>query len=251
MQEKQNWNAAQYADNARFVADLAEPVVELLAPKKGERLLDLGCGDGALTLKFKEMGLDVTGVDPSENMVKASQALGLDAKIAAGEELPFRNEFDAVFSNAALHWVNDIDKVVANVKTSLKNGGRFVGEFGGKGNVAAIATAMIAILNKHGIDGEKLFPWYFPTVAEFSKLLEKHGFEIKYIELIPRPTFLKTGMRNWLKTFANPFIKGLKADISEQILDEAVALLKPSLSDDSGNWTADYVRLRFAAFLPE
>lgn len=249
IKEAQSWSAEGYARNARFVADLGQPVLELLAPRPGERILDLGCGDGALTVKLVQAGADVVGADASAELVAAARALGLDARIADGQALDFGPEFDAVFSNAALHWMRQPDAVIAGVRRALKPGGRFVGEFGGHGNVAAIVTALVAALNARGLDGAARVPWFFPTPAEYAAKLETQGFRVDSIGLVPRPTPLPTGMRGWLDTFANPFLDGIDAAARASILDEAQALLAPSLRDQSGNWSADYVRLRFAATL--
>ena len=204
----QDWQAERYARNARFVADLGQPVVELLAPEPGERILDLGCGDGALTRKLAELGCDVVGVDAGPDMIRVARELGLDAHVVDGHELAFEREFDAVFSNAALHWMKrDPDAVVAGVARALKPGGRFVGEFGGHGNVAAIVTALLAVLARRDLDGMRGHPWYFPTPAAYRKCLEAHGFRVESIDLIPRPTPLPTGMSAWLDTFAEPMLK--------------------------------------------
>src|SRR5262249_47518213 len=165
----QTWNPERYARNARFVSDLGAPVVELLAPRTGERILDLGCGDGALTAKLVEMGCDVVGVDASAAQVDAARKLGLDARVADGENLPFKGEFDVVFSNAALHWMrNAPDKVIAGAYRALRPGGRFVAECGGHGCVNKIKTALVDALNRRGSDGEAASPWYFPTVEDYS-----------------------------------------------------------------------------------
>ena len=159
MSEGQHWEAQRYARNARFVADLGQPVVELLAPQPGERILDLGCGDGALTRKLVELGCSVVGVDAGPDMIRAARELGLDAHVVDGHELAFEREFDAVFSNAALHWMKrDPQEVIAGVARALRPGGRFVGEMGGHGNVAAIVTALLAVLERRGIDGQPAMP---------------------------------------------------------------------------------------------
>ena len=249
IKEVQSWSAEGYARNARFVADLGQPVLDLLAPRAGERILDLGCGDGALTAKLVAAGATVVGADASAELVAAARALGLDARIADGQALAFDAEFDAVFTNAALHWMRDADAVIAGVRRALKPGGRFVGEFGGHGNVAAIVTALIAVLNARGIDGAARVPWFFPTPAEYAAKLEAQGFTVETIGLVPRPTPLPTGMRGWLDTFASPFLEGLDGPARIAVLDEVAALLATNLRDQSGRWTADYVRLRFAATL--
>ena len=246
----QDWQAERYARNARFVADLGQPVVELLAPEPGERILDLGCGDGVLTKKLAELGCDVVGVDAGPDMIRVARELGLDAHVVDGHELAFEREFDAVFSNAALHWMKrDPDAVVAGVARALKPGGRFVGEFGGHGNVAAIVTALLAVLARRDLDGMRGHPWYFPTPAAYRKRLEAHGFRVESIDLIPRPTPLPTGMSAWLDTFGEPMLKLLPESERPAVKEEAVELLAPALRDEAGNWTADYVRLRFRAVL--
>ena len=246
----QDWPADRYAAHARFVADLASPVVELLAPRPGERILDLGCGDGVLTAKLAELGCSVVGVDGAPDMVRSAVARGVDARIMDGQALAFGPEFDAVFSNAALHWMKaDPDAVIAGVARALRPGGRFVGEMGGHGNVAAITVALVAALNRRGIDGAALIPWYFPTPGGYRSRLERQGFVVQRIELLPRPTALASGMAAWLHTFAGPFLHGLPPEEREGVEREVVDLLGSSLCDPEGNWTADYVRLRFAAIL--
>jgi SAM-dependent methyltransferase len=259
--EPQDWSADRYAVNARFVADLGGAVLDLLAPQPGERILDLGCGDGALTARLAATGAVVVGVDGSPDMVRAAQARGLDAHVADGQALAFEAEFDAVFSNAALHWMPDGAAVIAGVFRALKPGGRFVGEFGGHGNVAAIVTALGAVLGARGLDAGKLRRWY-PTAERYAAMLEAGGFTVKRAWLIPRPTKLPTGMRGWLSTFADPFLAGLphlgggpgSAGLSDHdraaIVEEVVALLEPALRTDTGEWIADYVRLRFQATKP-
>jgi trans-aconitate methyltransferase len=244
---RQTWDAAQYAREGRFVADLASGVVDLVDPKPGERILDLGCGDGALTAKLAEAGAKVTGIDSSPGMVAAAQARGLDARLGSAEALDFHEEFDAIFSNAALHWMLHQEEVLAGVGRALKPGGRFAAEMGGHGNIAAIQVALLAVFRNYGIDaaaGQN----YFPTPASYRSRLERHGFDVKYIELIPRPTPLpESGMRGWLQTFRRGLFEQLPEAKREAALDETTLLLKPVLCDDLGRWTADYVRLRFLA----
>lgn len=245
----QVWSAETYAHNARFVADLGAPLLSLLNPQAGEDILDLGCGDGALTVQIAQSGARVVGVDGSASMVAAAVAAGLDARVMNGEALGFQRQFDAVFSNAALHWMLRPDAVLEGVARALKPGGRFVAEFGGHGNVAAIVVAMLAVVRR--FDGGETVrpPWYFPTAGEYEQKLKQHGFVIEQIALIPRPTLLATGMEAWLKVFAQSFLSHLSQSDQERARAEAVALLRPALCDGSGNWIADYVRLRFSARL--
>ena len=243
---RQQWSAGSYDKHARFVSDLASGVVEWLAPTPGERILDLGCGDGVLTEELRGMGADVVGVDSSEDFITSAKARGLDARLMDGEALSFASEFDAVFSNAALHWMPKADAVVSGIARALKPGGRFVAEFGGHGNVAAIVTAMRAIAGKRGGDLVLANPWYFPAPQVYQALLERHGFAVRRIALIPRPVVLKTGIEGWLMLFRKPFFAQF-GDGAQQALDETIELLRPALCDADGNWTADYVRLRVEA----
>jgi trans-aconitate methyltransferase len=244
--DSQTWNAAQYARNGRFVADLAGGALGLLNAQPGERILDLGCGDGALTTKIAATGAKVTGVDSSPSMVVAAQARGINARLLNAEALGFDHEFDAVFSNAALHWMRDQDAVLASVHRALKANGRFVAEMGGHGNIAAIQVALSAVFAKHGIDAAQAEQNYFPTPASYESRLRRQGFDVEYIELIPRPTPLpEDGMRGWLETFRRGLFEQLPEPERAAALDETTRLLEPFLCDDSGQWTADYVRLRF------
>ena len=246
----QSWSARSYADNARFVADLGLPVVELLAPRIGERILDLGCGDGALTERIAALGPHVVGIDASPELVDAARARGLDVALGDAHELGFEAEFDAVFSNAALHWMLRPDAVVLGVVHALRPGGRFVGEMGGFGNVAAISLAMRTVLLEAGVDGLAIRPWYFPSPREYRRLLEVCGFQVDMIELIPRPTPLPTGMAGWLETFGEPFLRHIPPASRPRARARAVELLSTVLRDDDGAWFADYVRLRFRATKP-
>jgi len=244
----QQWNAAQYARNARFVSTLGQPVLDLLNPRPGERILDLGCGDGALTEKLAAAGAVVVGVDGAADMVAAAQRRGIDARLMDGAALSFTQEFDAVFSNAVLHWVRGQDEMMKQVYRVLKPGGRFVAEMGGHGNVAAIHVALLAVLDRHGYRDREEGVNYYPSPESYRERLERNGFRVEKMALIPRPTPLpESGMEGWLRTFRRGVLDGLPKDVAEAVVKETTALLEHVLRDEAGKWTADYVRLRFIA----
>lgn len=242
-----DWNPSRYDEHARFVSDYGHAVVDLLDPKPGERILDLGCGDGALSVELTRRGASVVGVDRSAEMIRAAITRGVDARMMSGDALTFQGEFDAVFTNATLHWIPEADAVIAGVSKALRPGGRFVGEFGGHGNVAAITVALRAAIEKRGVGCRDFSPWFFPTPESYTKRLERGGFVVDQIALIPRPTLLPTNMSGWLQTFAGPFFAQCDPGDIPGIIEDTVGLLRPALCDDQGVWTADYVRLRFAA----
>ncbi len=243
----QTWDAAQYAANGRFVADLAGVIFGWLDGKPGERVLDLGCGDGALTEKIAALGCDVTGCDADTSMLSAAAARGLKTVQSDMRELPFQNEFDAVFSNAALHWVVEQDRVLERVHKSLKPGGRFVAEMGGLGNIAAIRVALRTALEPFGIDSEMEAASFYPSAETYRELLEEHGFRVERMELVPRPTLLQVGMDGWLRTFRKGVLARLSEADRDAVVSRAVGLLEPVLQDADGTWWGDYVRLRFRA----
>ena len=250
MSAAQTWDPASYARNARFVSDLGSPVVDLLAPKPGERVLDLGCGDGVLTKRLADLGCEVVAVDSSLPQVEAARKLGLNAHVISAEDLQYKEEFDAVFSNAVLHWIRRADAAIAGVYRSLKPGGRFVAECGGHGCVHKIRTALVQALDRRGYDGEARVPWYFPTPGDYATRLERAGFRVDSIALIPRPTPLPGDIVDYLETFALSFFQGFSDEARSEYLQEVRTVLEPQLRDPNGTWVADYVRLRFAATRP-
>jgi len=243
----QSWNPTAYAEIGSFVPALGAGVLEWLNPQPGERILDLGCGDGQLTSKLAAAGAEVVGVDASPEMVAGACSKGIDARVCNAEALPFAAEFDAVSSNAALHWVRHQDAMLAGVKRALKPGGRFVAEMGGHGNIAAIQVALMAVLERHGCAGLEDGVNYYPTPAAYRARLERQGFTVEEIQLIPRPTPLSAGMHNWLTTFRSGVLAAVPEHLRQTVVEETVALLEPVLRDEQGNWTGDYVRLRFIA----
>jgi len=245
----QTWDPQAYSRNGAFVHELAGGVLEWLAARPDERLLDLGCGDGQLTQRIAATGASVQGVDASKQMVEAARSRGIAADQAEAEKLPYPDaSFDAVFSNAALHWVRDQDAMMAETHRVLKLGGRFVAEMGGHGNIAAIRVALMAVLARHGYADREDGVNYYPTAEGYTRRLERQGFHVQQIALIPRPTTLaEGGMAGWLRTFRRGVLDSVPESVRSKVVEETTALLAPALRDEEGNWVADYVRLRFIA----
>jgi trans-aconitate methyltransferase len=251
MSDKPNWNARLYDDKHSFVWKLAAGVLELLDPKPGERILDLGCGTGHLTSKIAEAGTHVVGVDRSPEMIAQAREKhpALRFEVMDARELVLDGSFDAVFSNATLHWIHEPERVIVGIAELLKPGGRFVAEFGGKGNTGELLRAVERVWTKHALPGPMPRPWYYPTVAEYSSLLEKHGLEATYAILFDRPTPLddgERGLRNWLDMFGASFVASLSEATRNQLKDEIERELHPILYRD-GHWLMDYRRLRVSA----
>lgn len=251
-----DWSAADYGQHAGFVVDLAADLIDWLAPSPGERVLDLGCGDGSMSLRLLARDVAVTGVDASPAMVAAACEQGVPAMVLDGHDLATGTAgtgYDAVFSNAALHWMkHDPDSVIAGVATVLRPGGRFVAEFGAAGNVAPIQAALRAEAHARGHDAEALDPWFFPTKADYRARLENAGFIVERIECFERPTALPSDMTDWLSTLARPFVTAFAAGPERDgYVAAVVERLRPQLADADGRWHAPYVRLRFIARQPE
>ena len=246
------WNPADYAANAAFVPAMGAPVLALLDPRPGEHILDLGCGDGVLTEQIVAAGASVIGVDASAEMIAAAQARGLDARVADGQQLDFGPDFDAAFSNAALHWMLDANAVAAGVFAALKPGARFVGEMGGDGNVAAIWRAVRAELAARGHTPRSQDTHWYPTVDDFTGTYAAAGFVEIDARLIPRPTPLPTGIGGWVRTFRSGLMDtdGLSPDEQEAIGAAVERRLEGTLRQPDGSWVADYVRLRFSMRKP-
>lgn len=246
------WNADLYDDKHSFVFQYGENVLELLDVKAGERVLDLGCGTGYLTHQIKLLGSIVTGADASPEMIEKARHTypDVDFVVADGAAFSFNETFDAVFSNAALHWMKDADATIRNVYQCLNKGGRFCAEMGGKGNVQEMIKATVAVLTKHGYTADMgNIPWYFPSTAEYASKLEAAGFRVTYTAHFDRPTLLqdgRQGVAKWLHMFGSSFFKAIPDTELSQILDEITDLLEPAYNNN-GQWYSDYKRLRFIA----
>jgi trans-aconitate methyltransferase len=246
------WNSALYEKNHAFVWQYGESIVELLAPQAGEQILDLGCGTGQLTEKIAQTGAFVQGIDSSLSMISTAKVNypHINFSVADASSFQVEEPLDAVFSNAVLHWIKQPDAVINCVENALKPGGRFVAEFGGKGNVGAIVRAILSVLSEIGCEEpEALNPWYFPSIGEYASLLEKQGFDVGYAVLFDRPTPLEggsAGMVNWIEMFAGEFLSGLSEDVRSQVMNAVEERLRPALYRD-GNWIADYRRIRVVA----
>jgi trans-aconitate methyltransferase len=241
------WDADQYTRTASFVVEMGEPVLELLSPRLGERILDVGCGDGKLTQRLVDVGAIVVGVDASSAMVEAARKRGIDAHLMSADALEFQAEFDAVFSNAALHWVLQPAKALAGIYRALKPGGRLIAEFGGYGNIHDICVALQTVLARRGVDFHAVSPWYFPSPDEYSALLRGAGFTVDSIGLIDRPTRINGDVSEWLALFASSMLEALPAGERRPAVDEMHKMLEPKMVGADGVWTAGYVRLRLAA----
>ena len=247
------WNAAQYDAKHAFVYEKAKGLVELLAPKAGERILDLGCGTGTLASEIAGRGAEILGVDLSEEMISQARkkfpALKFEALDA--RELRFNAEFDAVFSNAVLHWIPEAEQVIAGMAQALKPGGRFVAEFGGKGNIQRLVEGFHTAFSALGMrEPDGASPWFYPSVAEYSGLLERHGLEVREASLFERPTVLEEGERgleNWIRVFREMFIEQMGEETAQQWIREVERQCRAELFKD-GSWELDYRRLRIAAW---
>ncbi len=249
MMTQDSWNTDLYEQQHAFVWQYGESLLELLAPQAGEKILDLGCGTGQLTAKIAESGAFVQGIDSSLAMISTAQSNYPHINFVAADARNFQVEepLDAVFSNAVLHWIKQPDAAIDCVEKALKPGGRFVAEFGGKGNVGAIARALLKVLSEIGCEEpESLNPWYFPSIGEYALLLENQGFDVSYAVLFDRPTPLEggtAGMVNWIEMFAGGFLSGLSQEVRSRAIKQVEERLRPALYRD-GNWSADYRRIR-------
>ena len=251
MVETAKWDAGLYDEKHSFVWKMAAGLLELLEVRPGEKILDVGCGTGHLTAKIAADGAQVTGIDQSAEMIQEARAAypALRFEVMDARGLSFPNRFDAVFSNATLHWIKEPERAVAGIAGVLRPGGRFVAEFGGKGNIAGLVTAVERAWPKAGLRQPMPNPWYYPSLAEYASLLEKHGMEVTYGLLFDRPTPLEDGERglpNWLDMFGRAITETMPKDQRERLLQEVQREARASLFLN-GRWVLDYRRLRVVA----
>jgi SAM-dependent methyltransferase len=234
-----DWDATDYARVGGFVAQLGEAALDLLDPQPGEHILDVGCGDGTLTLKIKEAGADVVGIDNNLSMIGAAKAKGLDARLMDAAQMKFGEAFDAAFSNATLHWVLDKERAARAIWFALKNGGRFAGEMGGEGNLAALREALDDVLVTRGFGPPTYAANWYPSPEDFIAVYEQAGFKDVDARLIERPTPLEHGVQAWVTTFRKGWLD--RAGVPDEDRPEIAA----AVADRVGSNVADYVRLRF------
>lgn len=246
-----DWNTSLYDQKHAFVSEYGKGLLPLLEPKAGEFILDLGCGSGHLAHAIAQSGAHVVGIDSSASMIETARIAYPDIEflVADARDFAFPFTFDAIFSNATLHWVREAEQVVQRIVVALKPGGRFVAEFGGKGNVAIITTAVEQSLEE--ITHAKVdLGWYFPSIGEYASLLEQHGLAVQTALLFDRPTQLEEGekgLRNWIQMFGDRIFTTVSEEVKQQALERTEEKVRKYLFKD-GNWFADYKRLRIVAY---
>lgn len=251
----QEWDADRYEDSGRFVSEEAADLVDLLDPRPGERVLDLGCGTGHLTAEIADRGVEVVGLDNASDMLAEARERypGLDFVEGDIRDVRFEEPFDAVFSNAALHWVPEAEAAVETIHEALGPEGRFVAEFGGAGNVERVIDGLCTAIEARGADARRHHPWYFPTIGEYTALLEAHGFQPRFARLFDRPIEMdagERGLREWLAMFGEAFFADVPDEEREAILADTEDRLRADLYDPAAEaWTIDYVRIRVRAVI--
>jgi trans-aconitate methyltransferase len=245
-----NWNTSLYDQKHSFVSEYGKSLIPLLEPQPGESILDIGCGTGHLTKAIAETGTHVIGIDSSASMIETARTTypDLEFQVADARNFTFPTPFDAVFSNAALHWIPEAEEVVRSIAIALKPGGRFVVEFGGKGNIATIISALQQSLREIA-NREADFGWYYPSIGEYTSLLERYGLTVRLALLFDRPTKLEdgeNGLRNWLLMFRRDMLEKLSDEMRSQVIERTEAQAHDLLFKE-GHWIADYRRLRVVA----
>lgn len=249
---RQQWNSQLYQTHHSWVWQYGRDLLELLAPKAGECILDLGCGTGQLTADIANRGAEPVGIDESADMIAAARSNfpNLHFEVADAARVHFDEQFDAVFSNATLHWVRDQQGAIAAIARSLKPGGRFVFEMGGRGNLRHILAAARQALPSVGADSSlAVLPWFFPSIGEYAELLESHGIAVQFAVLFDRPTPLEGGDRglaNWIEMFGRFALEQVPPDRREEFFELMESHARPHLYR-YGQWIADYKRLRMMA----
>jgi len=248
------WNSELYQEKHQFVWQYGADLLALLNPQQGDHILDLGCGTGQLSQKIAESGANVVGIDSSAEMIAQARQNypSLDFRLADAANFSLEMQFDSVFSNATLHWIKSPQAVITSIKNALKPGGLLLAEFGGKGNIESITTAVESIFKKGNYSqAPTAHPWYFPSMGEYVLLLEEQGFRVNYATLFERPTPLNdetVGMQNWLKMFTQNWLTNFSEAEKQDIYQKVEEQLKPLLYREN-IWFADYVRLRIIAKL--
>ena len=252
MVDEKEWDASFYDSKHSYITKYGDNLIDLLSPRRGERILDLGCGTGHLTHRIAESGAAVVGIDSAPDMVETARRRYPDLEFERmdGADFRFDEPFDAVFSNAAIHWMKPPEGVAASISRALKPGGRVVAELGGRGNIRRVMAGIARGLHdQEDAAGPDLNPWYFPSIGQYASLLEAHGLSVEYAILFDRPTPLDdggNGMRNWLEMFASGILKAIPDDRRPAVIGAIERELRPVLYRD-GTWYADYVRLRVVA----
>lgn len=245
------WAVATYDTAFGYVSAHGAPLIDLLDPRPDERIIDLGCGTGGMTVEIAARGAEVLGIDGSVGLVNTARSEHPNLSFVVGDAHDFTvgDRYDAVVSNSALHWMTrDPSAVISRVRAALRPGGRFVAEMGGAGNCAALVTAVQTAWRVFGLPEPEL-PWYFPTPAQYATRLEEAGFTVRLMEFFDRPTRLtecSDGAADWVRLYAPELIAELPPEVAGPVLDKVNELAAPALRRESG-WMADYVRLRFAA----
>lgn len=245
------WTIADQRVFFNFVHAIGRDLLQLLAPRKGERVLDLGCRDGYLTEAIANLGADVLGLEWGEEMVAATRLRGLAAEVGRGDRLSFENEFDAVFSIAALHWLPDGEAVARGVYRALVPGGRFVAEMAAAGDMARLRECLRTTAQAHGVDPAGLPRFHQPTVAGQAAILEAAGFTVRLLQLFDRPVRLPVDLLEWLESLSIPYFASLEKAEREAAMRGVKAEMEPIMRDSNGQWMCEFVRLHFVAEKPQ